>query len=360
MIIPKRKVDRKQNIVSLGITLLLTVIVYGILVAANLSELRQNKELYRQIDFVRIIETLPKMEPEIREPTAVEKATPEEVTEPQPVRNIPQRVNLRDVLPEGLRVDLTVSEAAVHSRSVDAGDGGGRALKIERADLGSVGGFQTLSDLSLSLPSANDRQLGDGGTGRGGLTLEAGQGVSPGRSGYAADFSGDANILGGPRGHQDDGGTGVQIGLRDLREFGENYSDLAPIYRALVEWMRKNPATLPVPIRRLMAEDRWDPSFLSSRVKFGVSEKLYDMLLMCKEEIYEVHIVLVERNDATYLIDRNFQKESNSLRVGGVDISDGDIASVQSQMQAAGDRRTREFYQIFLSWWDSVKHEVEQ
>jgi len=357
MIIPPKKKSNKPVYVSASVTLIVVLITFAILIFTDMREIRSQRELYREIDYVRIIELLPERTPETRQPEPREEMVEEEVVEPDPAPPR-QRVDLREVMPDGLRVDMEAPQRPITERPTDdiADARARRSLRIEQEELGDVGGFETLRDMAFDLPDGLD--AGNGGLDRGGLALEGRPGTETG--GLAGDFRDGGGVLGGPQAREEDTGTSVEIGLRDIEEFGEDYDDFAPIYRALAEWMRQNPANLPVSVRRLMAEDRWDPEFLTSRVQFEAQGRIFDMLLMLKEEIYEVHIVLVERSEATYLIDRNFQRESNSLRVGGVDVRDGEIASIQSQMQAAGDQRTREFYQIFLSWWDEVSEEMEE
>lgn len=106
-----------------------------------------------------------------------------------------------------------------------------------------------------------------------------------------------------------------------------------------------------------MGDGRWDPNYLTSRVPFHTADgREFDLLLMVKEANVELHIFLVESmNDATYLIDSGFQKESSSLRVGNVSYQENDIAEVDSQMREARSDDTREFYQVFLSWWETVE-----
>jgi hypothetical protein len=70
-------------------------------------------------------------------------------------------------------------------------------------------------------------------------------------------------------------------------------------------------------------------------------------------------VVLIDGNEVTYLIDEGFKKHSNYLRLGSLTRqTDGEIMRFGSMMREASDRRTQEFYQIFLSWWDTVKDEV--
>ncbi|MDZ7765858.1 MAG: hypothetical protein U5K00_15830 [Melioribacteraceae bacterium] len=107
-----------------------------------------------------------------------------------------------------------------------------------------------------------------------------------------------------------------------------------------------------------MTDRRWDPNYLTSRVPFTIEGREFDLLLMCKEADMEVHIFLVEsEEEATYLIDSGFQREATSLRRGSVGYQNENISEVDSQMQSVGSQKRQEFYQIFLSWWNTVEME---
>ena len=75
---------------------------------------------------------------------------------------------------------------------------------------------------------------------------------------------------------------------------------------------------------------------------------------MYNESLRELHIVLVEGDRSVYLIDRGFQAQSRSLREGTVRRIEGEIMTVDSQRRAASDDRAQEFYNIFLSWWETA------
>lgn len=131
-----------------------------------------------------------------------------------------------------------------------------------------------------------------------------------------------------------------------LNSFGRDYKDLD--VRQIMDWMKSNPSELPKGIRQLV---RFRPTFLSSVATFTMEGKQYELYLMCKESLFEVHVVLVEQNEATYLVDRSFQKLSTYLRKGQVRrTQDNQIIAVRSNM--ASNDSSDEFYSLFLSWWD--------
>jgi len=360
MIVPEKEKDNSRRYASAGITIAVCLVGYLLLAFSSMPEVRSNREVFREISELNITQLMPKIEPAIEQVAEPEAAsqTETQVEAPVPV-STPQRVDLSDILPEGLKVDLTVTRTPRETINQQAAEARveTRSLRLEDSDMGRVGGLQSLTDRSLSSPTATRLSLGDNGLGESGLGMTGGNRIGDRTGGLTSGQEG-AGLLGGARGRQGDR-TGPEVGLKSLEDFGDDYSDFEPIYRALVEWMKKNPSDLPVPVTRLMAQGRWNPDFLTSRVPFIIGDKQFDLLLMCKEELYEVHIILVEHQEATYLIDRNFQKQSNFLRVGDVGYQENEIADIGSQMRAAGENHTQEFYQIFLSWWDSVRHEVE-
>ncbi len=81
---------------------------------------------------------------------------------------------------------------------------------------------------------------------------------------------------------------------------------------------------------------------------------------MFNESLRELHIVLVEGDRSVYLIDRGFQEQSRSLREGTVRRFEGEILAVDSRTGAASSDRAREFYNVFLSWWEVAKQDVSR
>ena len=113
-------------------------------------------------------------------------------------------------------------------------------------------------------------------------------------------------------------------------------------------WMRSNPAELPVGVRVHM---NYEPSFLTATSVFASEGRSWELYLMFNESLAEVHVVLIEGNESVYLIDRGFQEQSRSLREGLVRRSGGQVVAIDSRSGAASGERSREFYDVFLSWW---------
>lgn len=141
----------------------------------------------------------------------------------------------------------------------------------------------------------------------------------------------------------------VEIGEFEPESFDGSAAD------RLATWMRRNPADLPVGVR---AHVNFQPSFLTSVVPFTSEGREWELFLMFNESLRELHIVLVEGDRSIYMIDRGFQEESRSLREGTVRRVDGEIMAVDSRSVSASGERARDFYNVFLSWWESVSDDV--
>lgn len=120
-------------------------------------------------------------------------------------------------------------------------------------------------------------------------------------------------------------------------------------------WLRANQRELPVGVRVHL---RQQPSFPTAAVPLLVDGRTIELYLMYNPSLRELHVVLVEGERSVYLIDRGFQSQSRSLREGTVRRLNGEIVAVNSQAAAAGSDRAREFYNIFLSWWDVARANV--
>lgn len=141
----------------------------------------------------------------------------------------------------------------------------------------------------------------------------------------------------------------VEIGEFEPESFDGSAAD------RLATWMRRNGAELPVGVRAHM---NYQPSFLTSVVPFTSEGREWELFLMFNESLRELHIVLVEGDRSIYMIDRGFQEESRSLREGTVRRVDGEIMAVDSRSVSASGERARDFYNVFLSWWEAVKDDV--
>ncbi|MEZ4698934.1 MAG: hypothetical protein R2834_01280 [Rhodothermales bacterium] len=356
MILPEPRGDaasRKGR--ALLVTGAVSLLSYGLLLAASYSVDKPTRQVFREVDLALFAPPTPVLAPD---PAPSESAAPEEApretTREKPataVRSLDQ-LDLSAFLPQEL--DVSSNDAPpepTRSRQPAAGAGG-----VETADaLSGLGDLSALDGLNSALPAAGRGRAGrtsGNPNGGGDIAIASGSG-GQGAARVGEQIGGDTRVVGGQQARQNAGlQQGPTVERISLDALGDDYANLE--VRELVDWMKKHPAELPIGIRQLV---RHRPSFLSSIAAFTVDGKAYELYLMCKESLYEVHIVLVEKEEATYLVDRSFQKMSAYLREGVVRRDGRDIVAVNSRRDAASNERSREFYGLFLSWWEQARAE---
>ena len=144
----------------------------------------------------------------------------------------------------------------------------------------------------------------------------------------------------------------VDVPLKKADDLGNDFENLKPIYKALVEWMKKNPRELSNVVRTFMGYKAGD---LTSKVDITLSGTPCEIFLIVNEEQYEVRVCIVQNNEATLLIDKGFRQQSNYFRIGSVvRAAERRIASFGTSQESASAEKTTQFYRIFLSWWEQV------
>ncbi len=331
---------------------------YGWLMAAAHSGDKPPRKMYREVDLAMFAPATPVLAPQ---PVASESTAPEEApTEEAPeapataVRQLAQ-LDLGAFLPEEIDVQTPdappdASRRAPQDAAPDAG--------IETADaLAGLGDLSALDGLNAALPAAGRaraNRAASAGNGSG-VEIASSSGAGARQAGAIGEqIGGDVGVVGGQQGRQQ---TGLQqapeVARISLDALGDDYANLE--VQELIAWMKQNPADLPIGIRQLVQHR---PAFLSSVATFSVDGTPYELYLMCKESLFEVHIVLVDRGEATYLVDRSFQKLSTYLREGAVRRDGRTIVAVNSRRDAASSDRSSAFYGLFLSWWESARQDV--
>ena len=164
----------------------------------------------------------------------------------------------------------------------------------------------------------------------------------------SSDQSGEAEPPAEYLGSTMPGHTAPEIAKLPLDAFGRDYDQLD--VQGIVNWMLDNPADLPTGVRQFV---RHRPSFLASTTSFMVEGQRFDLFLMCKESLYELHVVLVAGDRSIYLVDRSFQRLSSYISEGRVRREQqGEIAAIRSEQTSASTETSRDFYSVFLSWWE--------
>lgn len=342
--------SNNDKIVSGAITSFLLLGFYLTLRWAGLPEIKQKTENYEEINWTRfrprpekiVQKAQPARLPKIAQPA---KAQPP----PQPATRITKKIDL-----SALRADF--EQAAQPTRSLQrkapqtsAPAAANASAKINLKKSSVLGGLNTLlgdSSKKLQIDGRGNKRRGGKGSA---LRLASASSLSAGSNG--ADYGGSPS-LGAPAA-KNAGAAAVQIDMVDLGKMAGGEYDLSPVYHELVAWMKQHTARFPKVVNRFM---EGAPDDLTSLVSFRIDGRQFDMYLLCKENLFEIRVCLIEGNESTYLIDRGFKENSSYLRVGGVNrVASGDILSFGTTRKAASNRRTAQFYQIFLSWWGTEK-----
>jgi len=348
-----------DKVVAAFVTTFLMMVLYFGMHWTNLPELREKTESYDEINWTRF---KPKPRAIVDAPTPKPAPPPKPMKIERPPQPAPKPTtvekadlsSLKNVKLESLanpRDNIQQRGNTKHS-----GQPSKREVKIDlkssstlAGSLPAQAGKTLLGDSSTRLKLPNQR--GNNGSNSNSTSLALGSSTELEGSGKTS-YDGNAASLGAPASKSVEG-KGVQVAMRDLTDFGSGYSDLSPIYHELIEWMKRNPAGFPDVVKRFM---EGAPGDLTSKVNFQIGGRRFQMLLLCKEKLFEVRICLLEGNESTYLIDRGFKEKSSFLRFGGVNRDGaGNILAFETVREAASNARTRQFYQIFLSWWDSAK-----
>ena len=346
----------QQRLYSTVITFLFFLLLLLVLKISQVPEPKYKADRYKEIDWAKF--TPPPIQPtEIETPAEPTKEIAELPETASSVKTI-TRVDLSSILED---INIGTLESVVRASvgpELGTSVGTESQVKISLSESQSILGDLKLlfddSKTSLSLPST--AEAGGHEDQSSFITLKKGSAIVD----DSPDYGGGGIGLGGPEGKEIGYGDGtvVQVGLKTLDEIGSGFDDFSPLFRPLLDWMKKHPGEFPEIVKRFMEYSVGD---LTSVVNFVINDRRFLMFLLCKEQIYEIRISLIEENSLTYLIDRGFKEQSNYLRFGSVERqANGTILSFGTTRQAAADKRTTEFYQIFLSWWDTVKAEVEE
>ena len=256
------------------------------------------------------------------------------------------------MFPQDADLDVDAMDMEGRRAAERAGQQGESEIAVRSGGLQGLGDLDALNDLGGAPAPASRGRSGRsaGASNAGGIALLGGSASSAPQPG--AGPVGDVAVVGeNTRRAGNAAATEFTVERLSLDAFGDDYDRLE--IQALIDWMKKHPGDLPIGVRQLV---RHRPKFLSSVTSFTIDGKPYELYLMCKEELYEVHIVLVDGERSTYLVDRSFQKLSTYLSEGQVRRARGDeITAISSKRSAASGDTSREFYALFLSWWEQAK-----
>ncbi|KAA3660588.1 MAG: hypothetical protein DWQ10_06345, partial [Calditrichaeota bacterium] len=98
-------------------------------------------------------------------------------------------------------------------------------------------------------------------------------------------------------------------------EITPQIKEIAPIYPELIAWLKKNPVDFSTTVRKFMGAS---DEHLTSHVQFRAEGRKFDIFIACHEQQFEIRICLVEGQQTTLLIDKDFKKQSNFFRIGTI------------------------------------------
>lgn len=136
--------------------------------------------------------------------------------------------------------------------------------------------------------------------------------------------------------------------VNDIADIEEELSNEAVDVDAILDWMRLAPGELPPGILRHVD---YQPGNLTATAHVESKGEHYELYILARVPIREIHVVLVGQEHTYYLIDRSFQGEGRAFRMGTARRNDGVITGVFSEERAASSVEARVFYDIFLAWW---------
>lgn len=139
-----------------------------------------------------------------------------------------------------------------------------------------------------------------------------------------------------------------RLAVTDMADIEEERPDEAVDVNAILDWMRLVPGELPPGILRHVD---YQPGNLTATAHVESRGEHYELYILARVPIREIHVVLVGQEHTYYLIDRSFQGEGRAFRMGTARRNDGVITGVFSEERAASSVEARVFYDIFLAWW---------
>jgi len=362
MISPEPREDEsEQRRVAMLATTGVVVLAALFVAFVSVPDFTSPQEEFRKLDPQRFADLQMDPDPEPQESESEseseseEKENPEEAKEEAELQKAPERVEAPDLSTDGINANPSPNQTPQQSQDPSSSEssGGNSSVEVEREEVGEVGGAETFDGPSeTALPSGDNGQA-TSGSDDSGIAIAEGSGSGQGSSTGDDLGGGGGEVAAGNEGQAGgEGGTSVEVSLKDVDQ--EDYGNLE--VNKLIKWMKQHPAPLPGGVEQFVG---YEENHLSSKLRpIEVEDETYELYLMCKESLKEVHVVLVQDQRAQYLVDRSFQKQSRKFRAGPVQRSDGKIVAVQSQGKPRGDEADR-FYGVFLSWWEDAKKDVK-
>jgi len=127
----------------------------------------------------------------------------------------------------------------------------------------------------------------------------------------------------------------------------------APQPHAVVEniigWVRKNHAPIPPVVQRHMD---YAPGDASAHITWDLEGDRYQIYLMAKPVITQLHAFVVQGTRSWYLVDHGLRQEASRARTGTVTWSNGRITFITSSEQPPKGAEVEAIYQLLIRWWN--------
>ncbi len=338
-----KKIDNEKKVTAI-ITLITIFLIYLFLNILNVPANRKTYMDLPEIDLLfekfrpetKIIIPTLKLDPNKISPKATLPST-ESLTPKPTVPDLKDQMDqlFRPVETPDFKVDRNFTPDQKNPEILLAEN---NELDIERLIPRSESDFTNPKNL-IRVPSVNSRNQDI-------KVTQSNSKVNYQRTGYANDDTDHHNVI---KSKSETKKRVIQI--IPVTEIPKMKADIPQILRKLSEWMRKNPAALPDAAKKFM---EFKTNDLTSRVVFEIDGRVFEIFLLCVENIYQVKICLIEGKQTTLLKDQGFIQTSHFLRTGTVHRTKNEILAFGTEQKPASKNETQEFYQIFLSWWKST------
>lgn len=334
MMSPSGKEKRRERIASVGLALFLIAGLWVLAALIQISGARQQQRILRELALERIVlpeviarAAVPRNSAQAPAPKAtVARASLEALRQSAVLdsEDIPDPVDLASRPTTSRReIELLPGQVPVE-----------RLQRSDRLDLGSSGGRRLPGRSSLPGGRENGRISLAG-------TIPEGEALDEqGRPSLSSDLATRPPPV---RREVPQIPPSIQPQERRLDLTGDDLD-----VDELIAWMRLRPGALPPGIQRHVD---WREENITAMETIEHSGQRYELYLMARLEIREIHVVLVLGEQTYYLIDRSFLHDGRNFRAGAARRSDGVITGVISEERAAASPEATRFYEVFLSWW---------
>lgn len=283
------------------------------------------------------------------------------------VRPQTEKIDLKSLYDE-LQISFALGESDLLPFEVESPVG----LEFDEEQVSPVvlpdeGGTSSLSDLdrpNLVTESINDLKSGFIQGSQGDevslVNIRGSEGISSiddlGLAKGGGDLGEDVGLdLEKSLGTDNEGGKGLRVvqGSKGDGKAKDNWN-------ALIAWMKRHRANFSEAMKGFM---EYSPGDLTSIIRnFPINSKQYTIFLLCKIELKELYIAILEGNEIVRLVDQGMNEKIQSMKKGSVLINQqrGQVTTVEYSEVSDFLSQAAPYYRIFYYWWKTVKGSVRQ